>query len=118
MNKENVDIYYSNGNEYKIVEKYEKLICVRPHGVGIFKSNGNNAHDLKFGQIVYNVIIIESGSVIFSLKNNSDERYIVSNISNFKPISDDILEKVTQIKYQQKIYRNAIDKINEIVDSM
>lgn len=99
--------------EMPIEREYEMAVC-------IWETSGSRMDDfedesIKFGQKVYNVKILETGSIIFT---NSPESqiYIVTIFSQFFgfPSEDQLIE----IKKLEDSIRESQDRINKIYGSI
>lgn len=99
--------------EMSIEKEYEMAICV-------WETTGSNLDDyedveIKLGQKVYNVKILESGSVIFTISPDSKTNIVTMFPQMFGFPSD---EQLMEVKQLEDIINKSQDKINDIYNNI
>jgi hypothetical protein len=99
--------------EMSIEKEYEMAVCV-------WETKGSNLDDyedveIKLGQKVYNVKILESGSIIFTISPDSEINVVTMFPQMFGFPSD---EQLIEVKQLEDIISKSQDRINEIYDNI
>ena len=99
--------------EMVIEKEYEVAVCV-------YETTGSNLTDyedvkIEFGQKVFNIKILESGSIIFTLSPDSKDMIVTMFPQMFGFPSEDQLNEVKRL---EKIISDSYDEINNIFKSI
>jgi hypothetical protein len=99
--------------EMSITKEYDKAIC-------IWETQGSNLDDyefvfIKLGQPIYNVKILESGSIIFTNSKESTTNIITMFPQMFGFPTDEQMEEVDRL---EKLISESQDNINDIYSSI
>lgn len=94
------------GDTYKVKKSFDSCYCILPTGINVFQINGDGKKTVSFGQEVFNVVMIETGSVIFTLQSESKTRY-VSTLSGYFSSSQASLSIIKEAEILEK----QIDKL-------
>jgi hypothetical protein len=99
--------------EMVIEKEYEMAVCV-------YDTVGSNLTDyedveLEFGQKIFNIKILESGSIIFTLSPDSEDMIVTMFPQMFGFPSE---EQLSEVKRLEKIISDSYDKINSIFESI
>lgn len=99
--------------EIGITKEFDLAVCV-------IETRGTNLNDystieIELGQKVYNFKILESGSVIFTLSQDSED-YIVTMFPQKFGFPTEM--QLTEIKELEKTVKESLNKINEIYNSI
>lgn len=99
--------------EMVIEKEYEVAVCV-------YETTGSNLTDyedvkIEFGQKVFNIKILESGSIIFTLSPDSKDMIVTMFPQMFGFPSED---QLSEVKRLEKIISDSYDEINNIFKSI
>jgi len=99
--------------EMSIEKEYEMAVCV-------WETRGKNLDDyedveIKLGQKVYNVKILESGSIIFTISPDSKINVVTMFPQMFGFPSD---EQLVEVKQLEDIISKSQERINEIYNNI
>jgi hypothetical protein len=99
--------------EMSIEKEYEMAVCV-------WETKGSNLDDyedveIKLGQKVYNVKILESGSIIFTISPDSKINVVTMFPQMFGFPSD---EQLVEVKQLEDIISKSQERINEIYNNI
>lgn len=99
--------------EMVIEKEYKMAVCVYDT-VG---SNLTNYEDVRieFGQKIFNIKILESGSIIFTLSPDSEDMIVTMFPQMFGFPSE---EQLSEVERLENIISDSYDKINDIFKSI
>lgn len=103
-----------NGVEYEVVKEFDSAYCIAKYGVECFDLIEEKYSVIKFGQKVFDIKILKSGSVIFLSDNSKNYKFIKICIYFGLP-SDEEIEEINKLK---NISDKALDDINTMLTSI
>lgn len=98
-----------------IINEFESAVCIMIHGINAYNVNKLENVEINFGQQIFNLKLLESGSVIFTINENSEDYIVVTSINMFGVLSK---QNIKEIKRLKKVSNDALIKIQKIFDEL